>query len=225
VTYRSGPTTEECKTYEIRHAQSDCRTGELLRQMRGLWFICEVKMFPTQFAKGESPLRFDFGERRHINRSQARRIYGREVYCIAKRQLSRRELKRNGLHPSAFSSSPDARPFSQVNPACQQRSRTVEVMAGCRVRCAWEYFCDANTGDSQDFTDLVAAVRLRLRVAFGLQTLIVKLRLLPGWNTVQVRGDPPSNERRMPSIGLAKEDFPRSGSRLWMAAMTCSTHT
>ena len=64
-------------------------------------------------------------------------------------------------------------------------------MAGCRFRCAWEYFRDANTGVNQDLTDLTAAVQLRLRVAFGLQTLIVKLRLLPGWNTVQVRGDPP----------------------------------
>ena len=32
-------------------------------------------------------------------------------------------------------------------------------------------FRDANTGASQDFTGLVAAVQLRLRVAFGLQAL------------------------------------------------------
>ena len=50
---------------------------------------------------------------------------------------------------------------------------------------------DTNTGAGQDFTDLAAAVQLRLRVAFGSQTLIVKLRLLPGWNTVRIRGDPP----------------------------------
>src|SRR5712691_11027455 len=49
---------------------------------------------------------------------------------------------------------------------------------------------DANTGAGQDFTGLAAAVQLRLRVVFGSQTLIVKLRLLPGWNTVQIRGDP-----------------------------------
>ena len=50
---------------------------------------------------------------------------------------------------------------------------------------------DANTGAGQDFTDLAGAVQPRLRVAFGSQTLIVKLRLLPGWNTVRIRGDPP----------------------------------
>ena len=68
---------------------------------------------------------------------------------------------------------PDARPFpfSQVNPACRPRPRTAEVMAGCRIRCAWESFRDANTGVSQDFTGLTAVVQLHLRVAFGLQAL------------------------------------------------------
>jgi hypothetical protein len=41
-------------------------------------------------------------------------------------------------------------------------------------------FRDANTGAGQDFTGLAAAVQLRLRVAFGLQTLIVTSRLLTG---------------------------------------------
>jgi len=46
------------------------------------------------------------------------------------------------IHPCAFSSSPDARPFLATG-----------------------------TGVSQDFTGLVAAVQLRLRGAFGLQAL------------------------------------------------------
>ena len=52
---------------------------------------------------------------------------------------------------------------------------------------------DANTGAGQDFTGLAAVVQLRLRAAvhFGLQTLIVKSRLLTGENTVRIRGDPP----------------------------------
>ena len=50
---------------------------------------------------------------------------------------------------------------------------------------------DANPGGGQDFTGLAAAVRLRLRVAFGLQTLTVKSRLLTGENTVRFRGSPP----------------------------------
>ena len=40
------------------------------------------------------------------------------------------------------------------------------------------------------------AVQLRLRVAFGLQTLIVKSRLLTGENTVRIRGDPPFRRRK-----------------------------
>ena len=51
--------------------------------------------------------------------------------------------------------------------------------------------CDANTGASKALTDLAAAVQLRLRVAIGLQTLAVKSRLLPGENTVRIRGGPP----------------------------------
>ena len=35
---------------------------------------------------------------------------------------------------------PSCPSISQVNPACRQRPRTVEVMAGCRIRCAWDSF-------------------------------------------------------------------------------------
>ena len=82
--------------------------------------------------------------------------------------------------------------ISQVNPARRQRPRTVEVIAGRQIQCAWDFISrDAITGAGQDFTGLAAAVQLRLRVASGLQTLIVKSRLLPGENTVQIRGSPP----------------------------------
>ena len=53
------------------------------------------------------------------------------------------------------------------------------------------FFRDANTGAGQGITDLAAAVQLRLRVAFGLQTFTVKSRLLTGENAVQFRGNPP----------------------------------
>jgi hypothetical protein len=64
-------------------------------------------------------------------------------------------------------------------------------MAGRQIQCAWGFFRDANTGAGQDFTDLAAAVQLRLRVASGLQTFTVKSRLLTGENAVQFRGNPP----------------------------------
>ena len=52
-------------------------------------------------------------------------------------------------------------------------------------------FATRNPGAGEGFTDLAAAVQLRLRVAIGLQTLAVKSRLLPGENTVRIRGGPP----------------------------------
>jgi hypothetical protein len=43
-----------------------------------------------------------------------------------------------------------------------------------------------NPGVGQDLTGLATAVQLRLRVAIGLQTLIVKSRLLTGENSVRI---------------------------------------
>ena len=83
---------------------------------------------------------------------------------------------------------PDHFPSESGLPA---ETRTVEVMAGRQIRCAWGYFRDANTGAGQGITDLAAAVQLRLRVASGLQTFTVKPRLLTGENAVQFRGNPP----------------------------------
>jgi len=80
----------------------------------------------------------------------------------------------------------------------------VEVGSGA-ARIMWELnSCDPasyhhfnatrNPGAGQDFTDLAVAVQLRLRVAFGLQTLTVKSRLLTGENSVRIRGDPPLSD-------------------------------
>jgi hypothetical protein len=47
---------------------------------------------------------------------------------------------RRSSKPEYRAQYPDARPFPfpQLNLVCRQRPRTVEVMAGCRVRCAGE---------------------------------------------------------------------------------------
>jgi hypothetical protein len=68
-----------------------------LRKLNGLWFECVMHSFPKQFLKGESPWRFDAAEKRMVCRSQTLDIYGRECFCVSKRQLSRRELKHHGL--------------------------------------------------------------------------------------------------------------------------------
>ena len=52
-----------------------------------------------------------------------------------------------------------------MNLARWQRPRTVEIMAGRQIRCAWDSISrDANSGDGQDFTGLAGTVQLRLRV-------------------------------------------------------------
>ena len=84
--------------------------------------------------------------------------------------------------------------------------------------------CDANTGAGQDFTDLTAAVQLRLRVVKGLQTLTVKLRLLPGRNTLQVRGSPPFDagvaQQRQQQFRKLLGDSPRESASLSAGSKT-----
>ncbi len=56
-----------------------------------------MEAFPDHFMKGDSPWRFDLAEKKMICRANAHEIYGRDVYCVAKRQLSRRELRKLGM--------------------------------------------------------------------------------------------------------------------------------
>lgn len=72
----------------------------LLRCLEGCWFECRVVAFPQKYAKGDSPWRFDMGEKKVICRANANDIYGRQVHCVIKRQLSRRELRKLGLSNS-----------------------------------------------------------------------------------------------------------------------------
>ena len=69
----------------------------LLRRLNGCWFECRVEKFPARFAKGQSPWQSDLAEKKLICRSGATAIYGGNFYCIAKRQLSRRELQKFGV--------------------------------------------------------------------------------------------------------------------------------
>jgi hypothetical protein len=96
----------------------------LLRKLNGLWFECAVMRFPKRPAKGDSPWRFDFAERREICRSQADNIYQRRVYCVSKRQLSRKELKQFGLKNSL---APLVSPNQENRRAHQNLDRAVLV--------------------------------------------------------------------------------------------------
>ena len=70
-------------------------------------------------------------------------------------------------------------------------SRSSKPEYRARYPDARPFHATRNPGAGEDFTDLAAVVQLHLRVAIGLQTLTVKSRLLPGENTVRIRGDPP----------------------------------
>jgi hypothetical protein len=69
----------------------------VLRKVNGYWFACSVRPFPDRFERGDDPWRWDYAEGEEINRSKAYDLYRRMVYCVSKRQLSRRELKSRGL--------------------------------------------------------------------------------------------------------------------------------
>lgn len=66
----------------------------LLRQFNGCWFECRMETIPEYCDR----LPFDYAERKTLNwYRDAKSIYGRYVYCAAKRQLSRQELRKLGL--------------------------------------------------------------------------------------------------------------------------------
>lgn len=102
-----------------------------LRQLRGIWFACEMETFPPYRARSETPWRFDLAERRLINRGQAYDLYGRTVHCVAKRQLSSRELRRFGLSNSTRGIPTGAQP--SAGHRCDLRTIALRVSTGCRV--------------------------------------------------------------------------------------------
>ena len=118
----------------------------LLRRLNGSWFECRVEAFPARDLRHEGPLRFDLNVHRLISRDDAKHLYGRTVRCVAKRQLSRRELQRHGLvnRPGSADAQLGAQPFAG-------RSRPVK---GCAP------FLSAGRR-SWVILDPAAAVRLR----------------------------------------------------------------
>src|SRR5207302_5976826 len=79
-----------------RRAVTQRRLSEsrLLRQVAGIWFECAVEPFPAYLGPGDEPPQFDLAERRLIEPGHAKIIDGKEVFCIAMRQISRRELRK-----------------------------------------------------------------------------------------------------------------------------------
>jgi hypothetical protein len=102
----------------------------LLRQINGLWFECSMKYFPHRSVKGDSPWRFDLAEKKDICRADARDLYDRCAYCVAKRQLSRRELREFGI--------------SNLNSAVGQSERSVRHTAPVGRTLRFGAFCFFN---------------------------------------------------------------------------------
>ncbi len=104
---------------ERRRAWSELRSGfapeqrwlgdtRALLRLNGLWFDGTMKAFPPYCNRGDEPVRQDVALKRRLNRSQAYDQYGRYVFCVAKRQLSSKELRRHGLtnHPADIAPRP-----------------------------------------------------------------------------------------------------------------------
>lgn len=86
----------------------------VLLRLNGLWFDCVMEAFPPCFNRGDEPVRQDVALKRPINRSQAYDRYGRYVFCVAKRQLGSKELRRLSLTNKsadiATATPPESRP-------------------------------------------------------------------------------------------------------------------
>jgi hypothetical protein len=71
--------------------------GHRLIKLDGIWFACRLQAFPAEFKSHDSPVRYDLAHHRLIGPGHGYKLYGEDAFCAAKRQLSRRELRRFGL--------------------------------------------------------------------------------------------------------------------------------
>ena len=130
---------------------------------RAAIFIPLAEQSRRRFAKPQTLVRFQHGIPAFALRAPARRAILSGIGVERHTPVFQTGIE--GAIPSCPS-------ISQVNLVCRQRPRTVEVMAGRRIRCAWDFlYATRNPGAGQDITGLAAAVQLRLRVAVGLQAL------------------------------------------------------
>jgi hypothetical protein len=104
-------------TDELMRVQRWVDDATLLCRLNGSWFECRMEAFPVRDIRHEGPLRFDLNTHRLLSRDDAKRLYGRAVRCVAKRQLSRRELRRHGLvNTPASAHSSSHSPWSVMTP-------------------------------------------------------------------------------------------------------------
>lgn len=119
---------------ELAKVQRWLNDSKLLRHLSGSWFECHMEAFPSRDIRYEGPLKFDLNTHRLLSRDDATRLYGRAVRCIAKRQLSRRELKRHGLVNSPASAQPSPHfPNGALTAARNSARRFINLNPGGRM--------------------------------------------------------------------------------------------
>jgi hypothetical protein len=108
--------------HERRKARQESRnrTGRwldhrsALKQIKGIWFACEFRVIPP-----DGPFKiYDHALEQDVGRGGLVRREGVYLHCFAKRQLSRRELRRYGLRNGAIIPSTGAQPSASHGVAC-----------------------------------------------------------------------------------------------------------
>ncbi len=90
----------------------DCNFA--LKKIGGFWFACQFRVISP-----EGPFKaYDHALEQNVGRGGLMRREGVYLHCIAKRQLSRRELRRSGLRNGAIIPSTGAQPSAGHVVAC-----------------------------------------------------------------------------------------------------------
>lgn len=94
-----------------------------LKQINGIWFACQFRV-----VSDEGPFKaYDHAVGQHVGRGGLLRRDGQYLHCIAKRQLSRRELRRYDLRNSA-----QLKAQSSIGLTCRLKT-VLQHSAGCRL--------------------------------------------------------------------------------------------
>ena len=96
---REAPPARRVQSWREREAQrlaETCRWLDeqtALLKVKGCWFECGMHPLPENDEWHE----FDLAQHRQISGDQAKKCYGKRMFCVAKRQLSQKELRKHGL--------------------------------------------------------------------------------------------------------------------------------
>ncbi|EEF62206.1 hypothetical protein Cflav_PD6482 [Pedosphaera parvula Ellin514] len=93
VWWRKRATYFEKEAQQRSETQRQLSRNVRLIKLNGLWFECQMEFF----RETQNPTPYDVALGRQVYGSISCKMYGDYVHCVAKRQLSRKELRRYGL--------------------------------------------------------------------------------------------------------------------------------